>query len=176
MYLQSGWANWNLLVSFLHQHKPFTKLTHTTTFPATQISENSGKISDVFQNFLEVQAISNTQSFQHQPEHSTVQTTSLWTRTPGDQDYMTTTHNSSRSAADNAGFLLPSRRTSQERIFMFSFKPLLPQNNSPKLFSFEISFCVSTTRQVLVCWTHSPVWALVSRGSYPPLTIFSLTP
>lgn len=84
MYLQCGWGNWNLLVSFLHQHKQFTRLTHATTFPATQISENSDKISDVFQGFLEVQAISNAQ---HQPEHSAVQITSLWTRTPVDQDY-----------------------------------------------------------------------------------------
>lgn len=150
MYLQFGWGNWNLLVSFLHQHKQFTRLTHTTTFPGTQISENSGKISDVFWSFLEVQATSSTilskelcQSLFFGPEHQ-------WTRT------MTTTHNSSRSAADNAGFLLPSR-TSQKRIFMFSFEPLFTQNSPPKLFSsFEISFSVSTTkdRHLFTEFTH----------------------
>lgn len=131
MYLQSGWGNWKLLVSFLHQHKPFTKLTHANTFPATQISENSGKISDIFWSFLEVQAVSNTQ---HQPEPNSVQITSLWARTPVDQDWLwPQLSNSSRSAADNAGFLLPSRRTSPKRTLMFSFKPLFLQNFSPPL-------------------------------------------
>lgn len=34
MYLQSGWGNWNLLVSFLHQHKQFTRWTQATIFPS----------------------------------------------------------------------------------------------------------------------------------------------
>lgn len=173
MHLQSSWANWNLLVSFLHQHKQFTKLTHATTFPATQTVKTQAKsvmFSSVFLKFK----LFPTHSFQ--PEHSAVQTTSLWTRTPVDLNY---DHNSQqlKVSSDNAGFLLLSR-TSQRKNFHVFFWITFPTKQSSKIFLLLWNFlsCFNYKKQAPVYWIHSPVWALLSRCSHPPLTIFSLPP
>lgn len=161
MYLQSGWGNWKLPVSFLHQHKQFTKLTHTTTFPATQISENSGKISDIFWSFLEVQAVSNMQwDTQHQPEHSAVQITSLWARTPVDQDY----DHSSPTAQDQQLIMLdffsllelPKKESSCFLLNHFPHKTVL-QNFSPPL-KFPFLFQLQKTGTCLLNHLHNSLW------------------
>lgn len=130
----------NVLEVWLGQLKPSaflsapTQAVHKINTPPSQQPKSvrtqakSVMFSRVFQKFK----LFPTQCFQHQPEHSAVQIASLWARTPVHQT-MTTTHSSSRSAADNAGFLLPSRRTSQQRIIIF-FRTTFPTKQSFKTF------------------------------------------
>lgn len=170
----------------------FTKLTRAAPclpppFLATQISENSGKLTEIFWSFLKVQA-SNTACDTQPPHRSTTvlcksllfgrglcNNTGQNSGGPGLWPQLT---NNSRSSADNAGFNFPFRKTSQQRIFTLSFQPLLPQKKSSKAFVLLWSFlcCFNYKRQALVYWINSPVWALVSRCSHPPPATFSLSP
>lgn len=84
LYLQSGWGNWNLLLSFLHQHKQFTKLTH-------HLPSNPNQW-ELRQNQWCFPEFSRSSSyFQHSVSSTNLSTvlckSLLWARTPVDQDY-----------------------------------------------------------------------------------------